>query len=152
MRVTPTAGETYAERLRAKGALVTSYREGMAERIQKLAGGPVDLALDTAPVPADPELVHGLIQGSAKRAEQDTAPPSGPLADLVRAAGGDPHRVARASRLITRPPSAPCRGSRRSAGEQPDDCGDALHPSASELDTQSAICRPMTSAWSSWRK
>jgi len=39
MRVTPTAGETYAERLRAKGALVTSYREGMAERIQKLAGG-----------------------------------------------------------------------------------------------------------------
>ena len=91
MRVTPTAGETYAERLRAKGALVTSYREGMAERIQKLAGGPVDLALDTAPVPADPELVHGLIQGSAKRAEQDTAPPSGPLADLVRAAGGDPH-------------------------------------------------------------
>jgi NADPH:quinone reductase-like Zn-dependent oxidoreductase len=91
-RVIATAGETYAERLRAEGALVTSYGEGMAERIQKLAGGPVDLALDTAPVPADPELVHRLIRGSVTRAEQDTAL-TGPLADLVRAAGGDPHRV-----------------------------------------------------------
>jgi NADPH:quinone reductase-like Zn-dependent oxidoreductase len=92
-RVIATAGDTYAERLRAKGALVTSYGEGMAERIQKLAAGPVDLALDTAPVPADPELVHRLIRGSVKRSEQDTAPTSGPLADLVRAAGGDPRRV-----------------------------------------------------------
>jgi hypothetical protein len=47
------------------------------------------------------------------------------------------------------------RHGRRSAAhkrEQPDERGDALHPSTSELDTQSAICRPMTSAWSSWTK
>ncbi|MBU3062647.1 NADP-dependent oxidoreductase [Nocardia sp. NEAU-G5] len=48
-RVIATAGETYADALRAAGAEVTSYGEGMAERVTALAGGPVELALDTAP-------------------------------------------------------------------------------------------------------
>lgn len=67
-RVVATAGATYAERLRALGATVTSYGDGMAERVAEAVGGPVDLVLDTAP-------------------------PSGALPDLVRIAGGDPRRV-----------------------------------------------------------
>jgi NADPH:quinone reductase-like Zn-dependent oxidoreductase len=67
-RVIATAGSTYAERLRAVGALVTTYGEGMVERVRELAGGTPDLVLDTAPV-------------------------SGVLPDLVRIADGDAHRV-----------------------------------------------------------
>ncbi len=92
-RVVATAGETYADRLRAKGALVTSYGERMAERILKLAEGPVDLVLDTAPGAADPEVVHKLIEGSMAPAPEDTTPASQEMVDLVRAAGGDPQRV-----------------------------------------------------------
>jgi NADPH:quinone reductase-like Zn-dependent oxidoreductase len=66
-RVVATAGDTYAERLRALGATVTSYGDGLAERVAEAAGGPVDLVLDTAP-------------------------PSGALPDLIQAAG-DPRRV-----------------------------------------------------------
>jgi NADPH:quinone reductase-like Zn-dependent oxidoreductase len=68
MHVIATAGATFARQLREHGALVTSYSEGMAERVVALADGPVDLALDTAPV-------------------------GGSLPDLVRIAGGDPRRV-----------------------------------------------------------
>jgi NADPH:quinone reductase-like Zn-dependent oxidoreductase len=67
-RVFATAGETYADRLRAMGAKVTSYGDGMADRVLELAGGPVDLALDTAPV-------------------------SGVLPALIRTVGGEPRRV-----------------------------------------------------------
>lgn len=58
-RVIATAGETYADALRAAGADVTGYGDGMAERVTALAGGPVDLAFDAAP-PSDalPELVR----------------------------------------------------------------------------------------------
>jgi NADPH:quinone reductase-like Zn-dependent oxidoreductase len=49
-RVIATAGQTYADALRGAGAEVTSYGDGMAERVRALAGGPVDLALDAAPV------------------------------------------------------------------------------------------------------
>ncbi|MER7410977.1 NADP-dependent oxidoreductase [Streptomyces cacaoi] len=49
-RVIATAGETYANALRAVGADVTGYGDGMAERVMAIAGGPVDLALDAAPV------------------------------------------------------------------------------------------------------
>lgn len=48
-RVIATAGTTYTDALRAAGAEVTSYGEGMAGRVRALAGGPVDLALDAAP-------------------------------------------------------------------------------------------------------
>lgn len=67
-RVVATAGNTYADRLRAIGAVVTSYGDGMVERVAELAGNPVDLVLDTSP-------------------------PSGVLPDLIRIAGGDPRRV-----------------------------------------------------------
>ncbi len=49
-RVIASAGETYADALRATGAEVTNYGDGMAERVRALVGGPVDLALDAAPV------------------------------------------------------------------------------------------------------
>jgi len=67
-RVLATAGDTYAERLRALGITVTAYGDGMVERVEQAAGGPVDLVLDTAPA-------------------------SGVLPALVRIAGGDPRRV-----------------------------------------------------------
>lgn len=58
-RVLATAGPTYADALRAAGAEVTAYGDGMAERVTALAGGPVDLVLDTAPFSdALPELVR----------------------------------------------------------------------------------------------
>jgi NADPH:quinone reductase-like Zn-dependent oxidoreductase len=47
---------------------VTAYGDGMAERVSALSDGPVDLALDTAPV-------------------------GGALPDLIQIAGGDPERV-----------------------------------------------------------
>jgi len=68
MRVIATAGEAYAQRLRDLGATVTSYGDGMVERVSAISNGPVDLVLDTAPV-------------------------GGALPDLVRIAGGDPKRV-----------------------------------------------------------
>ncbi|MBB4933005.1 NADPH:quinone reductase-like Zn-dependent oxidoreductase [Lipingzhangella halophila] len=49
-QVIATAGETYSGALRAVGADVTGYGDGMVERVRALAGGPVDLALDAAPV------------------------------------------------------------------------------------------------------
>lgn len=49
-RVIATAASTCADRLRAVGALVTAYGEGMLERVRELAGGMPDLVLDTAPV------------------------------------------------------------------------------------------------------
>jgi NADPH:quinone reductase-like Zn-dependent oxidoreductase len=64
MRVIATAGQ----RLRALGARVTAYGDGMVERVTEINGGPVDLVLNTAPV-------------------------GGCLPDLVRIAGADPKRV-----------------------------------------------------------
>jgi NADPH:quinone reductase-like Zn-dependent oxidoreductase len=76
-RVIATAGETYAGRLRALGAEVTPYGEGMVERVRSLLGGAPDLVFDAAPVNMQPAL----------------APPGGLLPDLVRVVGGDPRRV-----------------------------------------------------------
>jgi NADPH:quinone reductase-like Zn-dependent oxidoreductase len=67
-RVIATAGQTYAQRLRDLGATVTSYGDGMAERVGAISHGPVDLVLDTASV-------------------------GGALPALVEIAGGDPKRV-----------------------------------------------------------
>ncbi len=67
-RVVATAGDTYAEQLRALGAAVTSYGDGMVERVIDVAEGPLDLVLDTAPV-------------------------SGVLPDLIQIVSGDPRRV-----------------------------------------------------------
>lgn len=68
MRVIATAGDTYAQQLRGFGAEVTSYGDGMVQRVANLADGPVDVALDTAPV-------------------------GGSLPDLIEIAGGDPRKV-----------------------------------------------------------
>ena len=67
-RVVATAGATYADKLRAMGAMVTSYGDGMVERVAELAKQPVDLALDTAPI-------------------------SGSLKDLVQIVNGHPQHV-----------------------------------------------------------
>jgi len=49
-RVVASAGDTFADQLRALGALVTSYGDGMAERVLSLTGTAPDLILDTAPI------------------------------------------------------------------------------------------------------
>lgn len=94
-KVIATAGETYAERLRGMGASVTSYGEGMLERIRALASDPVDAVLDTSPVAADPKLVHKFISGDRASLPE----PSTTLLDLVRAAGGDARRVVTISNM-----------------------------------------------------
>jgi NADPH:quinone reductase-like Zn-dependent oxidoreductase len=68
MRVVATAGDTHAQQLRDFGAIVTSYGAGLVERVRAVAGGPVDVVLDTAPV-------------------------GGALPALVEIADGDPKRV-----------------------------------------------------------
>jgi NADPH:quinone reductase-like Zn-dependent oxidoreductase len=72
-RVIATAGPALTPDLEGFGALVTDYGPGMVERVRALAGGPVDVALDT---------VRGRL-GQAARG----------MDDLVDLAGGDPARV-----------------------------------------------------------
>ena len=76
-RVIATAGDTYAERLRTLGAMVTPYGDGMVERVREIAGGSPDLVFDTAPVNMQPNIARL----------------GGILADLVEIADGDPRRV-----------------------------------------------------------
>ena len=66
--VIASAGETFAGRLRALGAKVTPYGDGMVERVREIAGGAPDFALHTAQV-------------------------KGTLPDLVKIVDGDPKRV-----------------------------------------------------------
>lgn len=87
-RVVATAGDTYAEQLRALGATVTSYGDGMVERVIDVAEGPLDLVLDTAPV-------------------------SGVLPDLIQIVSGDPRRVFTISDFA----AAAALGARSSVGE-----------------------------------
>jgi NADPH:quinone reductase-like Zn-dependent oxidoreductase len=68
-RVIATAGPTFAADLEGFGALVTPYGDGMSGRVRELAGGDVDLVLDTA------------------RTSEGTIP------DLIALAGGAPKRV-----------------------------------------------------------
>ena len=67
-RVIAVAGDTFGGRLRALGAEVTPYGEGMVERVLGIGGGAPDLILDAGPI-------------------------SGVLPDLVTIAGGDGRRV-----------------------------------------------------------
>ncbi len=67
-RVIAAAGETFARQLRAFGAEVTAYGEGMVERVRDLSGGAPDLIFDAGPI-------------------------SGVLPSLVRIADGDGHRI-----------------------------------------------------------
>ncbi|MFG1606727.1 NADP-dependent oxidoreductase [Actinoplanes sp. NPDC049265] len=56
-RVIASAGETFGDRLRAAGADVVAYGEGLGKRVTTLAGGPVDLVFDSAPAGTMPELL-----------------------------------------------------------------------------------------------
>ena len=67
-RVIAAAGDTFAQRLRALGAEVTAYGEGMVERVRDLAGGAPDLIFDAGPI-------------------------SDVLPSLVSIADGDAHRI-----------------------------------------------------------
>ncbi|KAA1034982.1 NADP-dependent oxidoreductase [Pseudonocardia sp. EV170527-09] len=49
LRVVATAGPTRTAALEQVGARVTPYGEGMVARVRRLAGGPVDRALDATP-------------------------------------------------------------------------------------------------------
>ena len=73
-RVIATAGDTFADRLRAMGALVAAHGEGMAERVRALVSEAPDVLLDVTPVNLKP--------GSASA-----------LPDLVEIAGGDIKRI-----------------------------------------------------------
>ena len=65
-RVIASAGATFADQLRAFGAVVTAYGDGLPERVSILLGRSPDLILDTAPVTgALPALVQ--IAGDAQR-------------------------------------------------------------------------------------
>lgn len=68
-RVIATTGPTFAADLAGFGALVTTYGDGMSDRVRALADGDVDLVLD---VPR---------------------PSEGTLPALIALAGGDPKRV-----------------------------------------------------------
>lgn len=95
-RVLATAGETYTEDLRALGAEVTGYGDGLPERILALAGGPVDVALDTAPVS---NALPGLIRTVTAPDHVLTLSDFAAAADLgVRTAFGDPDDAAAALR------------------------------------------------------
>ena len=48
--VIAVAGDTFAGRLRALGAEVTSHGEGMIERVLDIGGGVPDLILDAGPI------------------------------------------------------------------------------------------------------
>jgi NADPH:quinone reductase-like Zn-dependent oxidoreductase len=74
-RVIATAGETFADQLRAMGALVVAHGEGTVERVHALLSEPPDVLLDVAPVNLRP--------GSVASA----------LPDLVEIAGGDTARI-----------------------------------------------------------
>ncbi len=66
-KVIATAGDTLAGKLRAFGAAVTSYGDGMEERVRELAGGTPDLMVDAGPITdVLPSLVR-LADGDGRR-------------------------------------------------------------------------------------
>lgn len=117
MHVIATAGETYAHHLRDLGAIVTSYGDGMAERVAELAAGQIDVALDTAPV-------------------------GGSLPDLIRIVGGDPQRVLTISDFA----AAAELGARSSATEDLTDRVEAL-PEFAELAAEGRFRVPVAATF-----
>jgi NADPH:quinone reductase-like Zn-dependent oxidoreductase len=87
-KVVATAGDTFAAQLRALGAAVTPYGDGMVGRVRQLAGGAPDLVLDAAY-------------------------PNGVLPALIEIAGGDARRVL----TMTDFAAAAALGARSSFGE-----------------------------------
>jgi NADPH:quinone reductase-like Zn-dependent oxidoreductase len=80
VRVIATAGPTRAAALGQVGARVTSYGDGMAQRVAELAGGHIDRAMDAAP------------SGGRIDRPNETSPGGSSLTTLVELTG-DPDRV-----------------------------------------------------------
>ncbi len=104
-RVIATAGETFAERLRALGAIVVAHGDGLVARVREIASSPPDLIFDTAPTNLNPS----------------SAPRRSVLHDLVAIAGGDPRRVITCGDLA----GAAALGVRTGFGEEPTGPGGA---------------------------
>jgi len=123
-RVVATAGDTYAERLRRFGASVTSYGDGMAERVRALTGRAPDLILDAAPV-------------------------SGVLPELLRIAEGDTRRVLTISDFE----GAKALGIRHSFGEKVGPCYDMM-PSFAAWAAEGRLSVPIAGRFSleDWRR
>lgn len=124
-RVIATAGETFAERLRAFGAMVTPYGDGMVERVRDMADGSPDLVLDTSP------------------------PGGGMLPDLIKITDDDPRRVL----TITDHEAARKLGVRNTFGEDATTRYDALAPFA-ELAAAGKFTVPVARTFSmeDWRE
>ena len=80
-RVVAAAGHTFAGQLRALGAEVTSYGEGMVERVRSISDGAPDLIFDAGPI-SDvlPDLV-AIVDGDAHRVV--TVSNHGPAAEAL---------------------------------------------------------------------
>jgi NADPH:quinone reductase-like Zn-dependent oxidoreductase len=104
-RVIATAGGTFADQLRALGASVTGYGEGMVERVRAIDATPPDLIFDAAPVNMMP----------------DRAVAARVLPDLIQIAGGDPRRI-----ITVNFGADPALGVRNGLGETPGGPGGAM--------------------------
>ncbi len=92
-RVIATAGDTFTSRLRDLGAEVTSYGDGMVERVRDIAGGAPDLVLHSALAPGVlPDLIK-IVDGHADRVMSITDFDQEGLG--VRTTGREPNLVPR---------------------------------------------------------
>ena len=80
-RVIAAAGDTFAGQLRALGAEVTPYGEGMVERVRELARGAPDLIFDAGPISDVLPSLVGIADGDAHRIV--TVSNHGPAADAL---------------------------------------------------------------------
>ena len=80
-RVIAAAGDTFAGQLRAFGAEVTPYGEGMVERVRELAGGAPDLIFDAGPISDVLPALVSIAAGDAHRIV--TVSNHGPAADAL---------------------------------------------------------------------
>lgn len=80
-RVIAAAGETFAGQLHALGAEVTTYGDGMVERVRELAGGAPDLTFDAGPISDVLPSLVSIADGDAHRIV--TVSNHGPAADAL---------------------------------------------------------------------
>ncbi len=80
-RVIAAAGDTFAGQLRALGADVSPYGEGMAERVRELAKGAPDLIFDAGPISDVLPSLVSIADGDGHRIV--TVSNHGPAADAV---------------------------------------------------------------------
>ena len=80
-RVIAAAGETLAAQLRATGTQVTSYRDGMVERLREIVGRTPDLIFDAGPISAVLPTLVQIADGDGRRIV--TVSNHGPAADAL---------------------------------------------------------------------